>query len=140
LRVYLDTSVIVPLLTLDQLSTRASLFMQSTQPTLLMSDFASVEFASVIARKLRAKELTPDLALEAFTKFDLWRAAETKTVDLQSRDIAAATSFIRRLDLTLRAPDAMHLAMAQRIGAELATFDKKLADSALILGIPTVTI
>lgn len=114
--------------------------MQSTQPTLLVSDFAFVEFASVIARKLRAKELTPDLALEAFTKFDLWRAAETKTVDLQSRDIAAATSFIRRLDLTLRAPDAMHLAMAQRIGGELATFDKKLAGSALILGIPTVTI
>jgi len=36
-------------------------------------------------------------------------------------DVAAAAAFLRRLDLTLRTPDAPHIAIAQRIRAELLT-------------------
>jgi predicted nucleic acid-binding protein len=140
LPVYLDASVIVPLITIDHLSVRARVFMESKRPVLLVSDFACVEFASAIARKLRLKELTSALAMEVLGKFDVWRQAETTSMQLQPDDISNAASFIRRLDLTLRAPDAMHIAMARRAGADLATFDKKMADSALVLGVPTVVI
>lgn len=46
----------------------------------------------------------------------------------------AAEAFVRRLDLTLRAPDALHIAMAQRNGAALVTFDEKMAACAKALG------
>ena len=48
--------------------------------------------------------------------------------------LRAAEGFLRRLDLTLRTPDAVHVALARRIGASLASFDKKMAASARALG------
>jgi predicted nucleic acid-binding protein len=49
-------------------------------------------------------------------------------------DRSAADLFIRRLDLPLRAPDAINIAIAQRVGATLATFDDKMAECARTLG------
>jgi predicted nucleic acid-binding protein len=40
---------------------------------------------------------------------------------------------LRRLDLTLRAPDAINIALAQRARAARATFDEKMAASATAL-------
>jgi uncharacterized protein len=37
--------------------------------------------------------------------------------------------------LPLRAPDAIHIAMAQRVGAALVTFDRRMAAAARALGI-----
>jgi predicted nucleic acid-binding protein len=135
LRIYLDTSVIVPLLTTDSLSARANLFMVNSRPTLLLSDFACAEFASTIARKLRNREMSGKLAKDVFAKFDSWSSRETNSVSLQTNDIADAIGFIRRLDLTLRAPDALHIAMARRLGAALVTFDAKMAASGRALGV-----
>lgn len=47
----------------------------------------------------------------------------------------AAEAFLRRLDLTLRAPNALHIAMAQRTGAALVTFDERMAGCARVLGL-----
>ncbi len=54
---------------------------------------------------------------------------------LAADDVRLAETFIRRLDLTLLAPDALHIAMAKREGAALATFDAKMAASAQNLGL-----
>jgi predicted nucleic acid-binding protein len=54
-------------------------------------------------------------------------------------DVAVATAFLRRLDLTLRAPDAIHIAIAQRVDATLVTFDQGMATAALALGRAVVT-
>jgi predicted nucleic acid-binding protein len=43
---------------------------------------------------------------------------------------------IRRLDLDIRAPDARNIAIAQRIGATLMTFDTKMAITAQAPGVP----
>jgi predicted nucleic acid-binding protein len=69
-----------------------------------------------------------------FVVFDTWTAGETERVQTTSGDIARAAAFIRRLDLTLRAPDAIHIAIAQRVGADLLTFDTPMAKSARALG------
>jgi predicted nucleic acid-binding protein len=47
---------------------------------------------------------------------------------------------LRRLDLNLRTPDAIHIAIAQRLGAELATFDVRMAESAEALGVTAVAV
>ncbi|MGD9616467.1 MAG: PIN domain-containing protein [Alphaproteobacteria bacterium] len=56
-------------------------------------------------------------------------------MEISPADVAAATIFLRRLDLTLRTPDAFHLAIAQRLGATLVTFDRRMAGSAGTLGV-----
>ncbi len=56
--VYLDASVLVALLTTDPLTSRAEAFLRDTMPQLLLSDFAAAEFASVVARRVRVREVT----------------------------------------------------------------------------------
>jgi uncharacterized protein len=55
-------------------------------------------------------------------------------------DIASAASFIRRLDLNLRAPDAINIAIADRIGAALATFDDRMAAAARALEVAVAAV
>lgn len=65
----------------------------------------------------------------------MWAARAATRVETVAADIAAAAGFIRRLDLTLRTPDAVNIAIAQRAGAILATFDIRMAESAAALGL-----
>lgn len=46
-----------------------------------------------------------------------------------------AQALLRRLDLPLRTPDALNIAMAQRVEAALATFDIQMARAARTLGL-----
>jgi predicted nucleic acid-binding protein len=44
-----------------------------------------------------------------------------------------------RLDLTLRTPDAIHIAIARRLDATLVTFDQRMATNARALGMAVAT-
>jgi uncharacterized protein len=135
--VYLDASVLVALLTNDPLTPRADAFMRANTPTLIVSDFAAAEFASAMARRVRAGGITRDEARLAFSTFDAWAARVTRRAQTKAADVSAAEAFLRRLDLNLRAPDALNIAIVQRIGAVLVSFDEKMAASARALGTPT---
>ncbi len=135
MKAYLDTSVIIPLLTLDAHTFRARQFLIDIEPILWISDFAAAEFASVIARRVRTGIITERDARQIFQTFDTWVANHAQRIDLEPGDAALAQSYIRRLDLTLLAPDALHIALAHRAGATLLTFDNKMAASALALGL-----
>lgn len=132
--VYLDASVLVSLFTSDALSGRADRYFDGALPAVLLSDFAAAEFASAVARKARTGALLVDEAHAAFAAFDAWVSTEATRVRVSPADISVADSFLRRLDLTLRAPDAVHIAMTIRLGAALATFDRAMEASARTLG------
>jgi predicted nucleic acid-binding protein len=137
--VYLDASVLVALLTDDPLTSRADAFMRTEKPVLVVSDFAAAEFASAIARRVRTGEITSDEARVGFSAFDAWTARATRREQTQAADVSAAEAFLRRLDLNLRTADALNIAIAQRVGAALLTFDEKMATSARLLGTPMET-
>jgi len=134
LNIYADASVLVPLFTEDAFSARVDAFIETVRPVLVLSDFASAEFASAVARKARTRSLTEVEARAAFTLFDSWAAAQAARVQVVPTDVASAEGFVRRLDLNLRAPDAINIAMALRLGADLATFDERMAEAARALG------
>lgn len=135
MRLYLDASVLVGLLAPDALSARADALLRARPPALLVSDFAAAEFASALGRRVRMGELAAEKARAAFENFDAWTLQATRRVETTTADVRAAEAFLRRLDLTLRTPDALNIAIAQRMGAALATFDEKMAVAARELGV-----
>lgn len=134
MRVYLDASMLVALLTQDSLTDRAEAFLRRVRPVLLISDFAAAEFSSALARRVRTGEILVDDARAAFAALDLWSFQAAERVETVSSDIRAAEGFLRRLDCNLRTPDALNIAIAQRVRGALATFDVKMAKAAEALG------
>ena len=135
---YLDTSVIVALLTLEPFTARADAFIANMREPLLVSDLASAEFASAISRRVRTREVSLDQARSDLSDFDVWVLRSTDLVEVDASDVATATAFLRRLDLPLVTADAIHIAAARRLAATLVTFDRQMAESAHALGAATV--
>jgi predicted nucleic acid-binding protein len=138
LRVCLDTSLVVPIFLPDVFVERARKFLATQTDDVVIGDFAAAEFCSVVGNRVRNKELTASAARMAFSNFDDWRSRHAVGAETLPSDITYAMTFLRRWDLGLRTPDAMHLAIARRLGAELATFDKRMAAAARALGIGVV--
>jgi predicted nucleic acid-binding protein len=74
-------------------------------------------------------------ASAALADFEIWRAGNSSPVEVHPADVRLAYAHVRRFDLALRAPDALHLAIARRAGAKLITFDRRLLAAASALGI-----
>jgi uncharacterized protein len=131
---YLDASVIVATLVSEATSevTRQFLF-QATEP-MLVSSYTDAEVASALSRLVRMKKLTLDAARLTLTYFDDWRSAETMMIEVDDFDIVNAGDLVRQFELKLRTPDALHLAICLRIGAQLVTHDGGLAEAAIARG------
>ncbi|HEY1750167.1 MAG TPA: type II toxin-antitoxin system VapC family toxin [Caulobacteraceae bacterium] len=135
MRVYADASLLVGLFVSDKFRSRGREFIARARPTLLVSDFAAAEFASVLARRVRTRELAAEAARRALAAFDAWSTSRSRRIELTSSDVARADSFLRRLDLNLRTPDALNIAIAERFNAALGTFDVRMADAARAVGL-----
>ena len=135
--VYLDASVLVPLFVDDRHTSRAHEFLASSKPRLVVSDFASAEFASALSRRVRTSEMSPEQAKSAFELLDVWTTREAHRIEVSPADIRRANAMLRGLDLALRTPDAVNIAMAERSSAILLTFDLKMSTCALRLGVAT---
>jgi len=97
--------------------------------------FAAAEVASALSRLVRMALLTEADASARLADFDAWRAAMSLPVDIGASDARLAYIYVRRFDLGLRAPDALHLAIARRLDATLVTLDRRLATAARELGV-----
>jgi len=136
--VYLDVNVIVALFAVDPLNDRTDKALRGLRDTLVVSDLAGAEFSSVLARRVRTRDLSAGEARTAFANFDLWCESQAQSVAIEGADVAHATNLVRRLDLPLRTPDALHIAVAQRSDCALLTFDRAMANVARALGIEIV--
>lgn len=67
--------------------------------------------------------------------FDGWVDTDAEIIDLEAADHRLAAAFVRRFELALRAPDALHVAVCRRLSAPLATFDRRQEMAAGALGI-----
>ena len=134
--VYFDASIIVSLFVAsDPFTRRAGELLTSRSDLPVVSDLAAAEFIFAISRLTRTSTIDRSTALHLFDRFDVWRAERTTSAEVTAADIQVADRYMRRLDLNLRTPDAIHIAMAARSGARLATFDVRMAESAEVLGV-----
>lgn len=139
--VYFDTTFVVGLFVdSDAFAAGARALCSGSDDSYVVSDFVAAEFASVVARLTRMGRILKDQAPSLFGHFDTWRTRSTEAEDVDGVDIRVAAAIVRRLDLNIRAPDAINLAIAARIGASLATFDRRMAENARSLGIAVVAL
>lgn len=136
--VYLDTSVIVALFVVDPLNDRAETAMRNLHDQVIVSDLSGAEFASVIAQRVRTRDLSSSEAQAAFDNFDLWSSRYAQLVGMEGSDVSGGAALLRRLDLPLRTPDALHIAITRRIGCPLLTFDRAMEKAARALGVNIV--
>jgi len=134
LSVYLDASVILPVLIEEPASTLVDRFIEDLQDQPIISEFAAAEVASALSRLVRTRLLEPQDATQRLADLDTWRAT-TQDLDLKAADVRLAHVFVRRFDLMLRAPDALHAAACRRGDHLLVTLDRRLALAAAELGV-----
>lgn len=136
--IYLDANALVALFIPDALNERAAALLRNQAEPLVVSDYAALEFAAVLMRVMRAKVVTPKVARAAIDDFDIWASKTCARAETTADDIRAAGILVRREDLALRSSDAVNVAITQRIGAALLTFDRKLAGHARRVGLSVI--
>jgi predicted nucleic acid-binding protein len=131
---YLDTNTLIGLLTADPLTAQANALLRQSTEAMVISDLAAAEFSGVVGRKVRTGVIARQYAFDVLTALDQL-IQRIHRVELEAGDIPRADLFLRRLDLSLQAADAIHIAIAQRLGATLVTFDRRMAQAARTLGV-----
>ena len=132
---YFDASVIVALFVIDPTSARAETFLLIRLEPNSVSDFGAAELSSAVARRVRMRELSGEEGQRALSNFDYWLVRSASRELLRATDIEAADRILRQFLKNLRTPDGLHIAITQRLGATLVTFDRRMADSARALGV-----
>jgi predicted nucleic acid-binding protein len=135
LRIYLDANVLVAALLNESTTPRVRTFVGDNAGRLITSDFATAETVSAIGRSIRTRSLTPEKGEAVIEFLDEWVFAFASVFGVDSGDIGAAKEILHDWSLGLRAPDAINIAIAQRLGAELATFDTRMAAAARKVGL-----
>jgi predicted nucleic acid-binding protein len=138
--VYLDTSVLVSLFVREVHSAPVRAWFGGQVPdTLCSSLWTRTELAAALGAKVRSGLLAAQNARAVLAVYDnLTRRSVTILVPMPA-DFALATRLVENFESSLRAPDALHLAIAQNNGVtDLATGDKVLAEAAAAVGLNPV--
>lgn len=135
---YLDASVIVPSLIAEPASPGVKRWLAAAGSNLAMSDLAYGELISALHRAVRNGRAQLSDVTARLETFDRWRDGTCSAVIFTAADMRNAADHVRRFDLALRMPDALHLIVCARLGLALATFDRRLFRAAVALGVAAV--
>ena len=134
--IYVDTSVVVPLLINEAKSSDVAAWYSGLTEASFSSDWLLTEFASAVAIKLRRGELSEANAKAVHKEFDALMAGGLRTVPVSRPAFRAAMALVKQHQHALRSGDALHLAIAQESGATaVATLDSLMAANARRLGL-----
>lgn len=135
---YLDASALVPLAVEEASSRAVQAFIDAYDGRLLVSEFGAAEASSGLSRLVRMGEIDPADATGALEDLDAWRFVATELVELTPGDLRLAHLMVRRFETKLRAADAVHVAVAKRLGARLVSRDAGMRAGAELVGVIAV--
>jgi predicted nucleic acid-binding protein len=135
LSVYIDTSVVVSFFIQDDHADAARRWAR-TDPSVAISDWTATEFSSALSHHVRLGSLSDRERKAAELAFDRWamRGVVLEVARERFQDARILMQGHRRL----RAPDALHLAIARHEGLPLATLDHDLRDAAVAEGLKVI--
>lgn len=135
--IYLDTSFLAPYYVNEATSNQVETVLLSLPvDQLAISDWTRVEFASMLARRLRMGELTQDLIDNIMQDFQEDVEESYLVFAVTPLHFERAIQFLLQGNTGLRAGDALHLAIASAYGVNrLLSLDRGLINAAQVLGI-----
>ena len=137
--IYCDTSLMVTALTLEPTTAAAQDWLnRQASGSLCVSRWVVTEFSGAVAMKERRGILSPELKSEAMMQWSLMLAEQLAILPVPEASFDLAARFCDMQNSTLRAADALHLAVAALGGHALATLDARLAEGARAVGVRVV--
>lgn len=135
---YLDTSLIVAAAAIEAETARVQAWFDCRRTEdFTTSEWALTEYSAAFSIKLRMKTITTIERDEALVYLEANLLATLELVAVCSEDFRQAAKLADSFELGLRGGDALHLAVAARLEAELCTLDKGQAKAGEALGIRT---
>ncbi len=129
--IYVDTSVIVALLTVEPRTQDVTAWYAGLRDTPTSSDWLLTEFSSALSIKLRTGQINEANAKRVRKVFELLAGGGLRIVPVSREAFGRAAEMVKLHDRGLRAGDSPHLAVALELGAShMATLDGTLAASA----------
>jgi hypothetical protein len=139
--IYVDTSALVPVFIREPKSEAVIEWLESSGERLAVSEWSLVEFASAAAIKVRTGGTTANLAMQAMARVHEF-ARKHCTVAVPGREeFHRATELAGNGALKLRAGDALHLAIAEKLNAQgILCLDDAMIESARSLGMNAISV
>jgi predicted nucleic acid-binding protein len=137
--VYVDTSVIVALLTVEPRTQDMTAWYAGLRDTPTCSDWLLTEFSSALSIKLRTGQISEANAKRVRKEFELLTEGGLRIVPVSRSTFRRAAEMTGLHAHGLRAGDSLHLAVALELGAShMATLDRTLAANATRNGMELV--
>lgn len=135
---YFDTSIIAPLFLPETASDAIEAFVRSLGAgQLATSSWTRVEFASLVSRRIRMRDLNEEQAMAVRMRFEQLLAESFRVVVPGASDYDTAAMFLTNHKTGLRGGDAMHLAVVCNQNMRmLYSLDAKMVRAAQSLGVP----
>jgi hypothetical protein len=136
--IYLDTSFLAPLVVAEDNSDRVEAVVSRLPVgSAVTSLWTLVEFASLVSRKIRQRELSAGQAGRVRARFRELVDGACVLLVPSAIDFSAAIDLVENHRSGIRGGDALHLAIARNYGAQdLYTLDEELIRAATTLRIP----
>ena len=91
--IYLDASALVSLFMPDRHTAAVRALLRAGPVTIGISDFASAEFASAVARRVRMGELTAPEGSHLLNVYNGWVAANAESLEVEPAGVRVASIF-----------------------------------------------
>lgn len=129
--IYVDTSVIVALLTVEPKTQDVTAWYAGLHEAPTCAAWLLTEFSSALSIKLRAGQINEANAKRVRKEFAVLAEGGLRIVPVSRGAFGHAAEMVKLHDHGLRAGDALHLAVALELGAShMATLDGTLAANA----------
>ena len=135
---YFDTSFVIPFILPEPTSNLVERFLARIRSeALAISHWTSVEFSSMLARRVRMGEIDQDSARDADKQFAAVATQSFMVLLPTAADFRLCRDYLRHYETGLRAGDALHLAIASNHGAKaIYSLDRGLLRAGRLLGLP----
>lgn len=132
---YFDTSFIAPLYLSEPNSDEVrQLTYTLSRQYIAISEWTCVEFSSMVARRVRMRQLGENAAQGLLAAFERISHTQFAVLTPSRADYRLAELFLRNFATGLRAGDALHLAIAKNNGANhIYSLDQGLVKAATML-------
>ena len=133
---YLDSSVLVCMFS-NEARTRSMQDWRAKLPgeSVWISEWNIAEFHSAMSLKRRTAQMTVMERHRAEMLFEAYLKLYPNIFSVVSAHFRRAAAIAAREDINIRAPDALHLAVAEANGATVCTLDNKMHQAAEVLQI-----